>query len=112
MITKVACGRAGQMVYEFDNGNIVSILWAYGSYSDNNIRFDKPVDTLGDTMQRFNKQEWESTTVEIYSMGKIGTGFTEYLERYHGGNPAGYVPVSEIPKILARADKGGRNAKT
>lgn len=109
MITKVACGRAGQMVYEFDNGNVVSILWAWGSYSDNNIKFDgKPLDAVN----AYNKQEWESGTVEIYSMGKIGTGFTEYLERYHGGNPAGYVPVSEIPKILARADKGGRNAKT
>lgn len=101
MITKIWCGRAGQMAYEFDNGNIVSIVWSWGTYSDNHM------DKLGeyDLKEIIHRQNWESTTVEVYSMGEDTNGFTKYLEHKYGQNPAAYVPVNDIRAILARADR-------
>jgi hypothetical protein len=100
MITKVSCGRSGQIVYHFDNGNEVSILWAWGSYSDNHINALTP-----NYRERMLADDWESTTVEVYSMGKDTNGFTKYLEKTYGDNPAAFVSVADIPAILKRADK-------
>lgn len=100
MITKVSSGRGGQMVYTFDNGNIVSFLWAWGSYSDNNINFLEN----SDITKNFKRSNWQSSTVEVYSMGKINSIFTKWLEDTYESNPAGYVPVADIPKILAHAE--------
>jgi hypothetical protein len=89
------------MVYEYDNGNIVSLLWAWGSYSDNNINLSDP-----DYRKDMDKQDWRSTTVEVYSMGEDTNGFTKWLKKkYEDGNPAGYVAVNDIPMILKRADR-------
>jgi hypothetical protein len=102
MITKIWNGRAGQVVFDFSNGNTVSILWAWGSYSDNHMSLDGGYD-MEKIMKRNN---WESTRVEVYSMGTDTNGFTKWLERKYGDNPAGYVPVNDIPAILKRADRG------
>jgi len=102
MITKISCGRSGQVVYEFDNGNIVSFLWSWGSYSDNHdLMFsDEPYNP--------HRTDWESTTVEVYSMGVDTNGFTKYLERKYGDNPAAYAPVADIPMIIKRADRASK----
>jgi len=105
MLTRISNGRPGQVVFESDNGNVVSILWAWGSYSDNHITIPDPM-TIE---ERISKQDWESTTVEVYSMGKASNTFTAYLERKYGQNPAGYVPVNDIPKILRRLDHEPRH---
>lgn len=102
MIIKISNGRPGQVVFESDNGNVVSILWSYGSYSDNHdmFKFKTP-----DGHPDYNKQDWESTTVEVYSMGRVESKFTAYLERkYKSGNPAVYVPVDDIAQILRKLD--------
>ncbi len=101
MITKISNGRGGQAVFTFSNGNEVSILWAWGSYSDNHMGLIGSYD-IDECLRR---QDWESTRVEVYSMGKDTNGFTKYLERKYGQNPAGYVPVDDIPAILKRADR-------
>lgn len=106
MITKIYCGRTGQAAYEFDNGNVLSMVWSWGSYSDNN-GFNRGEYTPPD----FNKTDWESTTVEVYSMGKEANGLGEYLRRKYGDNPAGYVPVADIPLIIKRADRKPKENK-
>lgn len=103
MITKIWTGRPGQVVYEFSSGAVLSFLWSSGSYSDNNDMF-KYLDKEGHP--DWEKRDWESTTVEVYSMGAIEAGMEKYLTRVYGDNPAAYVPVSEIPKILSRANRG------
>lgn len=100
MIVKISCGRSGQVIYEFDNGNIISFLWSWGSYSDNHM------ERVGFDPELYLKnQDWESTTVEVYSMGEDSNGFTRYLEKKYGNNPAGYVDVKDIPAIIKRADR-------
>ena len=110
MITKISSTRNGQVVYHFSNGVILSFLWSDGSYTENHSR--------SETAQQRRKLvqegklyeaellEWESKTVEIYSMGTAHSELSELFESKYDGNPAVRVPVSEIPHILAMADKG------
>lgn len=102
MITKVGNGRPGQVIFEFSSGAVLSVLWALGSYSDNHDLW-KYKDADGHP--NWKKQDFESTTVEIYSMGAVEAGMEKYLERVYGQNPAAYVPVDDIPKILRRANR-------
>lgn len=101
MITKISNFRGGQVVFDFSNGNQVSILWGWGSYSDNHMSILEEYD-----MDKvFKQSSWTSTRVEVYSMGTDTNGFTKWLERKYGDNPAGYVDVNDIPAILKRADR-------
>ena len=100
MITKVSSGKVGQVVFHFNNGIILSFIWDWGSYSDNNMK--RPKDYI-----KPQNEEWASTTVECYSIGDNPNGITEYLEKKYEGNPAGYIPVKDIPNILKRAEKSG-----
>lgn len=93
MITKVSSTKNGQVVYHFDNGNVLSFIWSYGSYTKNHSDRDK------------SHNEWVlHKPVECYSIGKIGSKVTKYIEDHYDGNPGGYIPVSEIPKLLEIAD--------
>ena len=97
-ISKISSGRNGQTVYHFDNGVVLSMIWDWGSYSDNSmVRPSDPTKPY--------YENWESTTVEVYSVGDNPNGISEYLDEKYDGSPAGYVPVGDIPKILARADR-------
>ena len=98
MINKISSGKNGQAVFHFDNGVKLSCVWDWGTYSDNNMARPK------DYTKPYN-ENWSSTTVEIYNIGDNPNGITEYLKNKYGGSPAGYVPVKDLPKILARAAK-------
>lgn len=98
MITKVSSGKTGQMVYYFSNGVVLSFVWDWGSYTENHQL--RPKDYT-----KMDGEAWSSDTVECYSMGDETNGISKYLERKYGDNPAGHIPVNDIPKILRRADK-------
>jgi hypothetical protein len=98
MITQISSGKNGQAVFHFMNGVKLSFIWDWGTYSDNNM--------VRPTVYPPPKNEkWASSTVECYSTGDNPNGINEYLDKKYGGNPAAYIPVNDIPKILARADK-------
>jgi len=97
-INKISSGKNGQIVYHFDNGVKLSFIWDWGAYSDNHMARPKDLTNL-------NNETWESTTVEIYSIGDNRNGIEEYLDNKYGGSPAGFVPVGDIPRILLRAAK-------
>ena len=93
MIIKVSSHKKAAICYWFDNGNSVSIVFGAYTYSDNynSWKADKQPDIL------------ESTTVEIMPSGNAS--FIKWVEKkYDGMDVVGYVPVSEIPKIVKRAD--------
>lgn len=92
MIIAIASHRKGATRYKFDNGNEVSIVFGAGTYTELN-------DTDWET--RTDSSLIESKDVEIMVDGKA---FEKWFDRKYDGNPAGYIPVSEIPKILKRAD--------
>ena len=101
MISKISSGKNGQIVYHFSNGVKLSFIWDWGTYSDNNMARPKDI-------TKPSNETWESTTVEIYSIGDNPNGVKEWLgNKYECGNgSAGYVPVKDIPQILRRADRG------
>ena len=107
MITKIWCGRSGQVGYNFSNGNSVSILWGYGSYSDNHFQFiDRQPGT--DIKELWRRQEWESTRVEVMVFSPEDDeshAFEKWFIKRYGDNPGGYLDVNEIPAILKEADK-------
>lgn len=102
MITKISSTKNGQIVYHFDNGVILSFIWSWGSYTENHDD-RRHIDSLNSN--DLSMIEYTSKTVEIYSMGDNPNGIEEYLINKYYNNPAGYVPVTDIPKILKRADK-------
>lgn len=93
MITRVESHRKAAVKYIFDNGNEVSIVFGWGTHSDN--QYD--VHTFADEPYRY-----ESTTVEIMVFGD--DSFVNWFKEKYDGNPGGCIPVSEIPTILQRAD--------
>lgn len=108
MITKVSSTKNGQMVYHFSNGVILSMVWSAGSYTEDHFLTGISEEyykflTEGE-VYKAEHLNWKSRTVEVYSMG-IEHGIDKYFEEHYGGNPAGYVPVNDIPKILKLADK-------
>lgn len=104
MITKISSHKNGQVVYYFNNGVILSFIWDWGTYSDNR---DEEIDL--NNIDREYSRYYGTTTVEIMSVGDNTNGIDEYLEEKYGGNPAGYVPVKDIHRILERADYGELN---
>jgi|DEB19_MinimDraft_2_1074335.scaffolds.fasta_scaffold99950_2 hypothetical protein len=93
MINKISSHRRGAVAYTFDNGNIVSIVFSPASYSDN---YDMP---YGQGLPEMIN----STTVEIMPSGN--KAFIRWMEKkYDGDLICSYIPVSEIPTILKRAD--------
>lgn len=86
-IVKISCFRPGQARYVFENGEEVSMIWGYGSYTENHFPKSK----------KFDDQEWESTTVEIW--GETPS-VREYLEKKYGSWPTSQTPVDDIPEIL------------
>lgn len=108
MITKISSTKNGQMVYHFDNGVILSFIWSRGSYTENHSssKTCKKMHELHQQGKFYEAEllEWESKTVEIYSMGSAHKEIDKYFEEKYDGNPAGYVPVIEIPKILEMAN--------
>lgn len=98
MITEISSGKNGQIRFHFDNGVTLSFIWDWGSYSDN---YMKRPSNPGHP----NIEEWKSSTVECYSMGDNPNGISEYIARKYGDNPAGRIPVNDIPKILRKAQQ-------
>lgn len=95
-IIKVSSYKNGQIIFHFSNKVQLSIIWDYGSYSDNSNMRPKDINRPSDEV-------WSSKTVEVYSMGSNPNGINEWLDFMYGGNPAGYVPVQDIPAIIERA---------
>lgn len=93
MLVRIESRRPAQMIYHFDNGVSLSMIWGAGSYTENHMKRD------------FESSEFVSETVEIYSNGAQHYIDT-WLNQEYGGNPAS-VPVRDIPKILEIADDGG-----
>lgn len=87
MITKIASGRNGQVVYYFDNGNNLSFIWHEYAYSDTQVV----------------NGGLEATVIECMASGD--DRLTGWLSNKYGDNPAGYIPVEDIPKIIAKADE-------
>jgi len=92
-LVKISCNTKAQTIYTFDNGVVLSCIWGLGSYTENSMVRD------------FKKEDYESTTLEIYSMGDNPNDIVEWLDAQFGGNPAGGVPVGFLMAILERADK-------
>lgn len=95
MITKVSSHRKANVVYWFDNGNNVRIVFGPGSYSENyEVGYEARLDS-----------NLESETVEIHV---TGDAFIRWMDRRYAGPGAygiySYIPVCEIPLILKRAD--------
>ena len=89
-IVKVDSMQSGKIAFTYQNGERLSIVFDWGTYSDNH--YNMPPNFL-------SGRPWESTSVEVY--GAEGKKINEYLEREYGQAPAPYVPVNDIPKILA-----------
>lgn len=99
MITKISGGKAGQVRYHFSNGVCLSFIWNWGSYSDNYVARPEY-----DENMREKPVDWESTTVEVYSMGDNPNAVTEYIEKKYGDNPT-RMPVKDMLLLLKRADR-------
>jgi hypothetical protein len=99
-IKSISSSKNGQIVFGFDNGVKLSFVWDWGTYSDNHLIVPK------DVTESYYKV-WNSTTVEIYSVGYNPNGIDEYLDKKYkcGTDPAAFVPVADIPKILKAAAK-------
>jgi hypothetical protein len=91
MMKEISSHKKGAVYFQFDNGNTLSIIWGWATYSDN---YDLDSDEPG----RLN-----STTVEIMPGGH--PAFIKWMQKkYDGDSVCGYVPVSELTAILKRAD--------
>lgn len=98
MITNISNTRPAQIVYHFANGTKISFVWGAGSYSANhmNLKELSPNATAEDRM-------YESHTVEC--MVLEGEAMTDWIEEEYGDNPAGYIPVNSMIRIIEMADK-------
>jgi hypothetical protein len=112
MITRISSHKRAATKFHFDNGNIVSIVWGGGTYTDNHDDMSEAWPKGVDLPPHLQKPgmigpygEASSTNVEIWAEGH--EKFEEWFRNHFGdgdNNPAGYIPVSEIPYILAKAD--------
>ncbi len=101
MITKVESFRKATIRYYFDNGNALSIIFGPYSYTDNYDNVLQP---------RSDESPISSTTVEIKPEGN--KSFIRWMENeYDGVDVCGYVPVSELPYIMKRADSKAYKTK-
>lgn len=98
MIVKVSSHKRASIQYHFDNGNVVSIVFGGGTYSDNHMN-TKEILNMGDF------ETYESTTVEVMVNGHYKYE-QWFMDNYGDGdnNPVGYIAVEHIPLILAHAD--------
>lgn len=85
--------KAGKIAFTFEDGQRLSFVFDFGSYTENHSDFEK-----FDKEQHGERCSWASTTVEVY--GADGKAINKYLKKEYGSAPAGGVPVSDIPKIL------------
>lgn len=100
MIIKITSHKKAAFVLWFDNGNSLSIIWGDMTYSDN---YDLWKTKPEGYHRNDNMDILESTTVEIMPGGK--PAFVKWaLNKYDGADVLAYVPVSELPTIIKRAD--------
>lgn len=95
------------MRYEFDNGNVVSMVWGCGSYSDNNMDRGELDIMLGKSKGEQGFYTYKSKTVEIMVWNEKDENnnvFSNWLEKQYESNPAAYVEVKNIPSILEHAE--------
>lgn len=93
-IVKIDSLRSGKVAFTYENGERLSIVFDRGTYSDNQFMFpERPTEEL------YGNRRWESTTVEVF--GADGEQINKYLEEHYGQAPAAYVPVNDIPEIMA-----------
>lgn len=104
MITKISNSRPAQIVYHYDNGTVLSIVWGGGSYSQNhmNLKEFNPDATKEDSM-------YESNTFEC--MVLEGKAMEQWLIEEYGDNPAGYIKVDEMPRIISKANEFAKEEK-
>jgi len=102
MIIKIVSHRKAATRFIFDNGNEVSMIFGDMTYSDNYDLWKKHPDALNRADDEVGLLE--STTVEIMFSGN--EAFVKRMNKLYDGDGSvcGYVPVSEIPKILKAAD--------
>lgn len=116
MITQVKSHQKAAVRYLFDNGNEVSIIFGVLAHADNYQDVEKGMadlrhaladaDNIHSMTDLLHEPDcYESTTVEIEVSGD--DAFVDWFRKKYHGNPGGYIPVSEIPAILRRADSRG-----
>jgi len=104
-IEKLTTFFAGEGIqFDFDNDLILSLGFGYGHYADN--RFKEELRPKNLHVSRERRVETRTAEVAIIrkSDGEFITGKTKCVPKKYvepGGYVAGWVPVSEIPNILA-----------
>ena len=92
-IVKIDSVKSGKVAFTFKDGERLSIVFDFGTYTENHLDYEKCADEMNG-----KRVAWESTTVEAY--GAPGDKINEYLEKEYGQAPAPHVPVEDIPKII------------
>lgn len=91
--------RFGHIILEYDKENMLSILFAYGSYTEN-YRFDMEL-LKKDITQLFNSPV-DSTTVEIKGMGEKIENILKQYQDYWDGSLLTYFPVELLIEVLIK----------
>lgn len=92
-LTSLKSHCKGATRYIFDNGNEVSVVFGAHSYTPNH---DLPRETKYDGVTTY-----ESNEVEIMVSGDK---FVNWFVRQYDGNPAGYLSLDDMQKVLKKAD--------
>lgn len=102
--------QKGTFGVTFANGIRLSVIWKPGSYSDNNALHFGDLDRYKEghlDMQKFMGLDGEpclSKTAEVMVSADPTNQMSAFLENYHDGdNPAGYLTVDEVMRLLVFA---------
>jgi len=111
-MAKITNWRANRILFDFDNGFKLSVVFGFGSYSDNHN-----VSVVNEHLinRLFIVGNWDehiesgSENVEIM-FSKIPKGGERLVraahKKYSGdGSVIGYLPVSDLYKIITKIDK-------
>ncbi len=91
--------RLGHIILEYDKENMLSILFAYGSYTENN-RFD--MELLKKDITQLFIAPVDSTTVEIKGMGEKIENILKQYQDYWDGSLLTYFPVELLIELLIK----------
>lgn len=114
MIVKIGSHKRAATKFYFDNGNEVSMIWGWGSYTENHSKYEMMGFPGEDAMRKSYENrggvieigdQVSSSTVEIMVDGT--SEFVEWFTYAYENNPKGNIPVSQIPLIIAQADRLG-----
>lgn len=98
-LQRLYCDRVGHIVLEYEEENMLSILFAYGSYTENH-RFD--VELFGKDLTQLYNAPVDATTVEIKGMGEKIENILKQYQDYWDGSLLTYFPVELLIEVLIK----------